>query len=203
MAPVDTCRSIPQWASLGGERQSKRFYMIKESALGISFLLAAVAPGSAQDVRCADDGYRAGLVDQLEKDFTELVGRIERVPPEEAAYLREEKAAALNDQNRGRFTMVVARPFYHASEVHEAFETLRQTFRHAKASNVKLSAMALYDARDKAAKLAAAFSNYIEFDEKRPQRVLPGTAIQGFHFQQGIATGMIGRTFRCVMSQWR
>jgi hypothetical protein len=150
-------------------------------------ILALVATGPAWAQYCSGQhqtqASRAEVIAKVEKMLAVNLGRIETVPPDVAAYLEKESAAAIEQSNRARFEMVASHPYYKAFEIETHYKIMRENLEAARTSRaIADQAVYLSVVLARYVDLSSAIHDYITFDHNRgPKRVLTKDDTQGIY----------------------
>jgi hypothetical protein len=98
---------------------------------------------------------------------------VEKVPPAEAEYIREEKRLALEQNNMARFNLIFSHRFYHPLDFHDDFDVVAENLRAARsAKDGKNVARYLVVALSRLGSLSESMKAYIDFDRSRQPPVL-------------------------------
>lgn len=151
----------------------------------------------------------SGGVESALQEATALDGLIERVPPDEAAYMSDEYKAATHPLNSARLQMLRQRPYYSAWELHGQLRQLIEQLQDIKTVGAmnKLGTPAERAAQqvsDAAFAIVSAegayrdFSDYVRYDQSRPQPVLTKQQIEEHNYDLGILGNNLAVYVSCI-----
>jgi hypothetical protein len=175
-------------------------------ALLLALTLAVSTPAWAQtcDGKNSTLDARAKHIAGIGGMLSSSLDRIETVPPDVAAYIEHEEAAALDQQNTARFNMVVSNPYYRAHEVQGHYKVVKENLEAARtAKTVANQVVFLSVVLSRYADLKETLSTYYDFDASRPQRVLGKDGVQRASFTMTVTRSMILEALQCGVRQMR
>jgi hypothetical protein len=112
-------------------------------------------------------------ISEIHRGLDRIVDRVETVPPDEANYIRTEKAKALEQQNPNRFGALYHRHFYAATEFHDDAAVVMQNVEAAEhAAAAKDIARYLIVVLSRLSDLKTSMNDFIEADGTRQQATL-------------------------------
>jgi hypothetical protein len=156
--------------------------------IALMFATAASAQGQCRNVS------------EIHRNLDRIINQVELVPPDEANYIRAEKAKALEQQNRNRFNAVYNRRFYAAAEFHDDATVVKQNVVAAeRATAAKDVAGYLIVALSRLSDLKSSMNDFIEVDGKRPQPTLSNKDRENMSFDIGIVKGQTTDILQCVV----
>jgi hypothetical protein len=176
--------------------------------LALVFTCAALctsSPTSAQligDAKCQQLDFVAGRIDQLLRPLGTIGAAVEKVPPAEAEYIREEKRLALEQNNMARFNLIFSHRFYHPLDFHDDFDVVAENLRAARsAKDGKNVARYLVVALSRLGSLSESVKAYIDFDRSRQPPVLSEDKRKELFLLLPLIKGQTTSLLQCVISQ--
>lgn len=139
-------------------------------------------------------------VNDIHRSLTRIIDRVELAPPDEANYIRTEKAKALEQQNRGRFNAVYNRRFYAATEFHNDAAVVMQNVVAAEgASSTKEAASYLIVVLSRLSDLKSSMDDFIQADSKRQQPTLSSEDKGNLSYEITGLKGLTTNILQCVV----
>lgn len=179
-------------------------------------LLACCSAAHAVDTgqMMCDLSRSTGGVDSALQEATVLDEMIERVPPDEAAYMSNEYKSATHPLNSARLQMLHQRPYYTAWELHGQLQKLIAQLQDIQnvGARKKLGTPAERAAEqvsDAAFAIVSAegayrdFSDYVRYDQSRLQPVLSKQQVDEHNFDLGILGNNLALYVSCIAQSLR
>ena len=167
--------------------------------------LCTSSPTSAQslgDAKCKQLDDVVGRIDDLLRPLDPIGKAVEKVPPAEAKYIREEERLAMEQNNKARFDLISSNSFYHPLHFHEDFDVVVENLRAARsAKDGKEDARYLVVALSRLGSLSESTKAYIDFDRSRQPSVLSADTRQSMYFYLPVIRGQTTSLLQCVISQ--
>jgi hypothetical protein len=154
------------------------------------------------DQRCKQLDFVAAQIDTVLLSSLQTIGEaVEKVPPTEAKYIREEKELALQQNNAARFRLIRANRFYFPLTFHDDFEVADQNMRAARsAKDGKNVARHLVIVLARLRDLSESMKDYMEFDHWR-QPILSEEKQKEMFFLLPLIKDQTTSLLQCVISQ--
>lgn len=165
--------------------------MLKSLVVVIAWMFTTVA--LAQGSPCQS-------ISHIQRNLQRIVDRVELVPPDEANYIRTEKAKALEQRNRSRFDAVYNRRFFAATEFHNDAAVVTQNIAAAeRATAPKDVARYLIVVLSRLGDLTSSMNDFIEADGKRQQPTLSKEDKGNLSYDITMVKGLTTDILQCVV----
>lgn len=172
--------------------------LFQGNAMALEIELKSLRYGYKTD--CTDKAQRDDFRGALISDIQNHAGLIEKVPPDEAEYLRSETNDALNSNSAARMSLVMKRPYYYANKVHEtATKVLRNYSAQENFKGLKHEAKKVISAIVAVADFKEAFFEYVDFDARRLPRVINSNDIELLSFNFSVISHKSAHFAKCLV----
>lgn len=110
----------------------------------------------------------ASTINRATEALSRVVSRIESVPPSEAEYIEREESAALTQDSKERFRIVLGNKFYHPLQVHKHFKVIFENLKAAQVASANADRIVFLGVvLSRYSEFASAINDYQDFDARR------------------------------------
>lgn len=139
------------------------------------FIALYAGPALGAGFDCATPEQREQSLSKLISMVDALRNDVERVPPSDAQFIRQEQRDAAWAGLRGNYTRmrtIMSNPYYYPLQLHDAVDKVLEPLKRAEGNGTKRQALGVISAMGSFGSVTSSLDDYLLFDTRRAHRVI-------------------------------